>query len=202
LYSPITVRPIPSDRAITRALAPQAYLRRRTSRTFRIDNLSPGIGPSLCSNRKGMTLPRSDCRQRSPIYPINRVAAFVRNRWPLSVGLGGRFASDSAREARILTARNWRNSTRTSNVQSINQYISRELLRQAAALDRLNTQALPELYDEISGGLGSLFRRGIGVFLPLLLRQDPIGSLAQAESLGHHHLIDGVRDSGEAEMPV
>jgi hypothetical protein len=95
MYSPATVRPIPNDRAITRALTPQAYLKRRTSRTFRIDNLSAGIGPSPCSNRKGMTLPGSDCRQRAPLHPINRVAAFVRNRWPLSVGLGGRFPSES-----------------------------------------------------------------------------------------------------------
>src|SRR5712691_7782040 len=104
MYSPTTVRPIPSDRAITRALAPQAYLKRRTSRTFRIDNLSAGIGPSPCSNRKGMTLRRSDCRQRSPPHPINRggrlrsesVAALPRIGWPLSVGISGRLASDSA----------------------------------------------------------------------------------------------------------
>jgi hypothetical protein len=32
------------------------------------------------------TLPRSDCRQRFPSHPINRVAAFRRNRWPLCLG--------------------------------------------------------------------------------------------------------------------
>ena len=47
------------------------------------------------ANRKRRTLPGSDCRQRSPPHPINRVAAFVRNRWPLSIGLGGRFPSES-----------------------------------------------------------------------------------------------------------
>ena len=88
------VRPIPTDRAITRSLAPQAYFRRRTSRTFRIDNLSAGIRPPFAT-RKRRTLPGSDCRQRSPPHPINRVAAFVRNRWPPSIGLGGRFPSES-----------------------------------------------------------------------------------------------------------
>src|SRR5207245_6128647 len=45
--------------------------------------------------RKGRTLPRSDCRQRNLLHPIHRVAAFDRNRWPLSLGLGGRFPSES-----------------------------------------------------------------------------------------------------------
>jgi hypothetical protein len=54
-----------------------------------------GHRTSHCANRKRTTLPRSDCRQRSPPHPINRVAAFVRNRWPLSIGLGGRFPSES-----------------------------------------------------------------------------------------------------------
>jgi hypothetical protein len=36
-----------------------------------------------------------DCRQRTPIHPINRVAAFDRNRWPLWIGLGGRIPSES-----------------------------------------------------------------------------------------------------------
>ena len=30
-----------------------------------------------------------------PAHPVNRVAAFVRIRWPLSIGLGGRFPSES-----------------------------------------------------------------------------------------------------------
>src|SRR5258707_2081572 len=46
-----------------------------------------GHRTSHCVNRKRRTLPRSDCRQRSPSHPINRVAAFV--------GLGGRFRSES-----------------------------------------------------------------------------------------------------------
>ena len=79
MYSPIAVRPIPTDRAITRSLAPQAYFRRRTSRTFRIDNLSAGIRPPF-ANCKRRTLPGSDCRQRSPLHPINR-------RWPPSIGI-------------------------------------------------------------------------------------------------------------------
>jgi hypothetical protein len=36
------------------------------------------------------------------------------------------------------------------------QYISRELLRQAAAIDRLNTQLLPQICGEISRGLEAL----------------------------------------------
>ena len=40
-------------------------------------------------------MPRSDCRQRTPTHPINRVAAFDRNRWPLWIGLGGRLPSES-----------------------------------------------------------------------------------------------------------
>lgn len=31
-------------------------------------------------------MPRSDCRQRPLAHPINRVAAFRRNRWPLCLG--------------------------------------------------------------------------------------------------------------------
>jgi transposase len=48
-----------------------------------------------CWTAKGVTLPRSDRRQRTPAHPIHRVAAFDRNRSLLSFGLGGRFASES-----------------------------------------------------------------------------------------------------------
>ena len=40
-------------------------------------------------------MPRSDCRQRNPFHPINRVAAFDQNHWPLWIGLGGRIPSKS-----------------------------------------------------------------------------------------------------------
>ena len=40
-------------------------------------------------------MPRSDCRQLAPPHPINRVAAFVRIGWPLSIGIGGRLPSES-----------------------------------------------------------------------------------------------------------
>jgi hypothetical protein len=86
MCSPTTVRPIPSDREITRALTPHAYFRHRTSRTFRIDNLSAGIGPSPLRESQREDLARSDCRQRSPTHPVNR--------WPPSIGIGGRFPSD------------------------------------------------------------------------------------------------------------
>src|SRR5882757_7482722 len=81
MYSPIAVRPIPTDRAITRSLAPQAYFRRRTSRTFRIDNLSAGIGPPLRiakKDRAQLRLPTA-----LPASPFQQ---------------GGRIASDSADE--------------------------------------------------------------------------------------------------------
>src|SRR6266568_3472059 len=63
-----------------------------------------GHRTSPCWLAKGATLPRSDCRQRNPLHPIHRVAAFDRNRWPLSprigwplsVGISGRLGSDSA----------------------------------------------------------------------------------------------------------
>jgi hypothetical protein len=74
-----------------------AAIRRRTSRTFRIDNLSAGIRPPF-ANRKRRTLPGSDCRQRSPLHPINRVAGFVRNRWPHWLG----FRTEAA-EARVVS---------------------------------------------------------------------------------------------------
>jgi hypothetical protein len=54
-----------------------------------------GHRTSSCANRKRRTLPSSDCRQRAPLHPINRVAAFVRIRWSLSIGLGGGFPSES-----------------------------------------------------------------------------------------------------------
>jgi hypothetical protein len=73
MYSPIAIRPIPTDRAILRSLAPQAYSGVK---------LLPGIGPPVVRIAKGG--PSSDRRQRSPPHPINRVAAFVR--WPLCLG--------------------------------------------------------------------------------------------------------------------
>src|SRR5215211_4744180 len=85
MYSPIVVRPTPTDRAITRSLAPQAYFRRRTSRTLRIDNLSAGIGPPL-ANRKGGPCPAQTADNAPHITPSTG--------WPPSIGIGGRFRSD------------------------------------------------------------------------------------------------------------
>src|SRR5579871_3410645 len=101
MYSPIAVRPIPTDRAITRSLAPQAYFRRRTSRTFRIDNLSAGIGPPVARIAKGGPCP-AQIADNAPRITLSTgwppsfgsggrfrsdwVAAFRRNRWPLSLG--------------------------------------------------------------------------------------------------------------------
>ena len=45
--------------------------------------------------RKGSDLAPFRLPQRNPLHPIHRVAAFDRNRWPLSLGLGGRFPSES-----------------------------------------------------------------------------------------------------------
>src|SRR5258707_15435424 len=91
IYSPIAVRPIPTDRAITRSLAPQAYFRRRTSRTFRIDNLSAGHQTSLCESQKEdlaplrlpTTFPPSPHQQGGRLRSES-VAAFDRIGWPLS----------------------------------------------------------------------------------------------------------------------
>jgi hypothetical protein len=46
-YSATVVCPMPTERAIVRTLAPHAYFNRRTSLTFRIDNLSAGIATPL-----------------------------------------------------------------------------------------------------------------------------------------------------------
>jgi hypothetical protein len=45
-YSATVVCPTATERAIVRTLAPHAYFGRKTSRTFRIDNLSAGIASS------------------------------------------------------------------------------------------------------------------------------------------------------------
>src|SRR5438552_3528223 len=86
MYSATAVRPIPTDWAITRALAPQAYFRRRTSRTFRIDNLSAGIGPP----------PAGSQRERPcPVQIADNGTRFTLSTgWPPSIGIGGRFRSD------------------------------------------------------------------------------------------------------------
>src|SRR5438876_2737615 len=103
MYSATAVRPIPTDWAITRALAPQAYFRRRTSRTFRIDNLSAGIGPPPAGSQREDLAPfRLPTTEPASPYPqggrlrSESVAAFARIGWPLSVGISGRLGSDSA----------------------------------------------------------------------------------------------------------
>jgi len=86
-----------SDRSSDHPLArPQAYFRRRTSRTFRIGNLSAGQSDLPVRIAKGGTLPGADCRQRSHHFTPHQHgwAAFDRIGWPLSVGIGGRIGSD------------------------------------------------------------------------------------------------------------
>ena len=68
-----------------------------------------GHRTSPCESQR-RTLPGSDCRQRSPHHPINRVAAFDRIGWPLSIGLGGRLPSESV----AAFPRNPQPSTRTA----------------------------------------------------------------------------------------
>src|SRR5205823_7174390 len=106
MYSATAVRPIPTDWAITRALASQAYFRRRTSRTFRIDNLSAGIGPPPAGSQREDLAPfRLPTTEPASPYPqggrlrSESVAAFARIGWPLSVGISGRLGSDSAGKA-------------------------------------------------------------------------------------------------------
>jgi hypothetical protein len=71
-------------------------LRRRTSRTFRIDNLSAGIGPPLRTAKEG------PCPAQTA---DNAPRLTLSTGWPLSVGIGGRFASDSAANGCSLTIR-------------------------------------------------------------------------------------------------
>src|SRR6185312_16039950 len=96
--------PTPTERAIVRTLAPDAYFSRNTSRTFRIDNLSPGIavllagGPRYRSSDRRLRprTPSSGCPRSIGItvrLPSESVAALHRNHCPLSLGfrtIGGR----------------------------------------------------------------------------------------------------------------
>jgi hypothetical protein len=88
MYSPTAVRPIPTDRAITRSLALHAYFRRRTSRTFRIGNLSAGI---VASPSAGIAKGRPCLAQTADNGPQITLSTG----WPPSIGIGGRFPSES-----------------------------------------------------------------------------------------------------------
>jgi hypothetical protein len=85
---PIAVRPIPTEWEMTHSLAAQAFVKRRTSRTFRFDNLSAGIGLPLRIAKKGRaqlrlptTLPASPFQQGGRLRSES-VAAFDRIGWP------------------------------------------------------------------------------------------------------------------------
>lgn len=85
MYSAIAVRPMPSDRENTRALAPHGYFRRRTSGIFCIDNPSAALAPPPCANRKGRTLPpqieavfSASPYQQGGRFPSESVTAFPR----------------------------------------------------------------------------------------------------------------------------
>jgi len=96
MYSDTVVRPIPTALPICRGDNPASHFRRSTSSTFRMDNLFLGI----CNPPKKGT-------QTTPGYPVVRgsrwgwpdssepVAAFRRNRRPDSLGISGRFRSES-----------------------------------------------------------------------------------------------------------
>src|SRR5258707_10585674 len=86
MYSPTAVRRIPRDWAITRSLAPQAYLWRRTSRTLRIGNLSAGIGPPLLELQRERPCLAQTADNGPRFTPSTG--------WPPSIGIGGRFGSD------------------------------------------------------------------------------------------------------------
>src|SRR5258708_34496547 len=91
-YSATVVRPIPTERAIVRTLAPHAYFSPNTSRTFRIDNLPPGSAVPLAG---GPRYRSSDRRLRPRTLPSG-LSAINRNHWPLSLGIGVRLASESS----------------------------------------------------------------------------------------------------------
>ena len=83
-YSPTVVRPIPSDCAISRSLAPQACFRRSTSRTLRIGNLSAGIA-----------FPRFHCEGTVAEGDRQLGTPFTPQGWPAWIGIGGRLPSES-----------------------------------------------------------------------------------------------------------
>ena len=98
-YSATVVRPTPTERAIVRTLAPHASLSRKTSRTFRIDNLSAGIASPLV----GATLPVIGSSTSAPKTPPQGVrdqseslSGLRRNQWPPCVGMTVRLGSESA----------------------------------------------------------------------------------------------------------
>src|ERR1044071_710306 len=93
-YSPTVDRLMPTVTAICRSLTPRACRSLKTSRTFRIGALSAGIRPPLAwpQRRAG---PRFDRHLRERQAGLNRVAGFDWNRWPTSVGIGGRIVSES-----------------------------------------------------------------------------------------------------------
>src|SRR6185312_9197424 len=90
-YSATVVRPIPTERAIVRTLAPHTYFSRNTSRTFRIDNLPPGIAVPLAGGPRY----RSSDRRLRPPAPFSGLSGIDRNHCPASVGISGRLASES-----------------------------------------------------------------------------------------------------------
>src|SRR5260370_1105633 len=68
------LRAIPSDRAIARSVAPHSCLRRRISRTRRIDTLSAGIGPPARRCRDEQSAEHYPAVERLP--PLSGVADF------------------------------------------------------------------------------------------------------------------------------
>ena len=93
-YSATVDRLTPTDTATSRSLRPSACFSLKASRIFRIGALSAGIGPPLLQC-KGGRVPRFVRRQRERQAHPKRVAGYDRNRWPTSVGTGGRIASES-----------------------------------------------------------------------------------------------------------
>jgi hypothetical protein len=102
MYSPIAVRAILTDRAITRSLAPHASFRRRYFSNLPYRQSLGGHRVSFANRKEGpcpaqtsTALPASPFQQGGR-FASESVAAFDRNGWPLSVEMGGRIASDSA----------------------------------------------------------------------------------------------------------
>jgi hypothetical protein len=91
MYSPIAVRAILTDRAITRSLAPHASFRRRYFSNLPYRQSLGGHRVSFANRKEGPCPAQTSTG--SPPHPFNRVAALPRNRWPLSIGMGGRFPS-------------------------------------------------------------------------------------------------------------
>ena len=125
------LRATPSDRAIARSVAPHSCLRRRISRTRRIDTLSAGIGSPA---RHGHDEQRRPPAQRSSDHHLTG--------WPTSnrngrdqIGIGGRLHSGISGRLRPESAGKIVYISTTSVYRPDSRYGSSKILAEAIAED-------------------------------------------------------------------